>query len=728
MLILSVPANQASADQQLNEADAIETWMPAYSQGWGTSADKEVATYSPDCGHFAVVIRRGDIATNTNVYRLLVWSSAAVRQQEPSYSAALDIRSSRNAPAVHQLVWSHDSTSIWFIGEAQNHTQQVFRYNLGTGHLDQITAHPTDILAFGLSADESEIAFTALNPPKPLWTDQTKNFGLVASEQPTLKFTDFVRGDYDAGEAFDRAEAATASLFIQSPAGVRPLPTIGELTTWDAAPPIVSPAGERVAVRTRVRFSELPREFLSASDQNQVIGRHEEENGRGAQSSSYLMGYEVVETASAKPLRVPPTRAGLFPEGAAAIRFNDSDRVSIEGSFVRLGAASGSVRATEGTLSPTVVPLASETNEGFVSLVEQHFHSNRQASSSGPQCHGTVPVTYSQSAAVPPVLTAHLAGGRHLAILDLDPQLRNRSLGAVKSIEIRSRDDKFIHAGLFLPPQYVKNHRYPLVIQGHGWNPNEFQMDGFTTTGYAARALAARDIVVLQLDDTSLSPSHTADGVTRLEYQSALELFQASIRILSERGIIDPARVGYLGWSHTCDYMTWALTNDPNLFAAAVCAGESTSGYFSYLSRLGGVQASSVRGLFSGPPFGSDLDSWRTLAPSFNLAAVKTPVRLIALSSPLYLPMEWEWYEGLNLLGRPVELTMFQRAQHILIRPSERLSVSGGNVDWFDFWLNGHESADPTKREQYIRWKKLCDLQKSENPSRPTFCDPSKSN
>jgi hypothetical protein len=50
------------------------------------------------------------------------------------------------------------------------------------------------------------------------------------------------------------------------------------------------------------------------------------------------------------------------------------------------------------------------------------------------------------------------------------------------------------------------------------------------------------------------------------------------------------------------------------------------------------------------------------------------------------------------------------------------LAVQRRVVDWFDFWLNGHEDSDPAKPEQYRRWEKLCDMQKAANPDRPTFC------
>jgi len=44
---------------------------------------------------------------------------------------------------------------------------------------------------------------------------------------------------------------------------------------------------------------------------------------------------------------------------------------------------------------------------------------------------------------------------------------------------------------------------------------------------------------------------------------------------------------------------------------------------------------------------------------------------------------------------------------HILEKPWERAVSQQGTVDWFDFWLNGHQDPDPTKAEQYHRWREL---------------------
>jgi hypothetical protein len=47
----------------------------------------------------------------------------------------------------------------------------------------------------------------------------------------------------------------------------------------------------------------------------------------------------------------------------------------------------------------------------------------------------------------------------------------------------------------------------------------------------------------------------------------------------------------------------------------------------------------------------------------------------------------------------------------VLQNPGQRLASQGGTVDWFDFWLNGHEDSDPVKAEQYKRWRELGKLQ-----------------
>src|SRR5207253_2137263 len=85
-------------------------------------------------------------------------------------------------------------------------------------------------------------------------------------------------------------------------------------------------------------------------------------------------------------------------------------------------------------------------------------------------------------------------------LLDLNPQFNQLAFGTVKTVEWQV-DGITMIGGLYLPPDYVRGKRYPLVIQTHGYNPTAFSMDGIPdewTNGFAARPLASRGIIVLQ--------------------------------------------------------------------------------------------------------------------------------------------------------------------------------------------------------------------------------------
>jgi hypothetical protein len=60
--------------------------------------------------------------------------------------------------------------------------------------------------------------------------------------------------------------------------------------------------------------------------------------------------------------------------------------------------------------------------------------------------------------------------------------------------------------------------------------------------------------------------------------------------------------------------------------------------------------------------------------------------------------------------GKPVELQYIRSSQHNLTKPLHRFAQQEMLVDWFDFWLNGHEDAALEKVEQYARWYKLREM------------------
>src|SRR5205807_6516603 len=165
----------------------------------------------------------------------------------------------------------------------------------------------------------------------------------------------------------------------------------------------------------------------------------------------------------------------------------------------------------------------------------------------------------------PPSLWAtDRASGAGKQIWDPNPQLANVAIGRESILRWKDSIGYEWVSGLILPPNYVASKRYPLVIQTHGFdNPDTFLTDGAGTTAFAARPLASAGFVVLQM------PEGGAHFGTIKEPADQLRGYQSAVALLDKKGLIDPYRVGIIGWSRTCWHVESALIADPRLFAAA---------------------------------------------------------------------------------------------------------------------------------------------------------------
>src|SRR5207253_8613842 len=123
------------------------------------------------------------------------------------------------------------------------------------------------------------------------------------------------------------------------------------------------------------------------------------------------------------------------------------------------------------------------------------------------------------------------SGAAHL-IWDPNPQLKNIKLGAADVIRWKDETGHEWEGGLVKPPDYTPGKRYPLVIQTHGFSKRQFLSSGIFTTAFAARALAAQGIAVLQMQ---WNPNNF---VTPKEGPDQLAGFESVIRKLADEGLI----------------------------------------------------------------------------------------------------------------------------------------------------------------------------------------------
>jgi dipeptidyl aminopeptidase/acylaminoacyl peptidase len=283
-----------------------------------------------------------------------------------------------------------------------------------------------------------------------------------------------------------------------------------------------------------------------------------------------------------------------------------------------------------------------------------------------------------------------------------NPQLSNLDLGEASVYMWKDKQGRDWKGGLYKPSSYESGTRYPLVIQTHSFVESEFRPSGAYPTAFAARALAAAGIIVLQVDEH-------CPAATPAEGQCAVSGYEAAAKQLISEGLVDEQRIGIIGFSRTCFYVMETLTTSRLHLRAASITDGVMENYLQYMLFYvdSYPEADSIVGA---KPFGDGLQEWLKRSPGFNLDKIKTPL-LVAGEGPLSLLGMWEPYAGLRYQHKPVDLLMLNTDEHVLTNPLERMASQGGTIDWFRFWLQDYENPDLTKAEQYKRWRGLRRLQ-----------------
>ncbi len=693
--------------------DAIEMSKVSNEAG---HPETEIAHFSPDGKNFVIVVRRGNLQRNTNDYSLLLWRSNQIFRA-PRVAVLLRMISSSNRPAIREVTWLADNETLAFLGEHAGESQQLYTFNIRTHALLKVTNHPSNLLAYSMSRDGQFLAFVAEEPVKSMWNPRSTREGVVISTEYVYQLIAGSKGGRMWG---------TPQLFCQVRGG-----RARRIATEDVADVLgsgmrLSPDGHYIVFAPRVRtVPEVWKQYTNAWLHEQAV------QTSNAGGWSWLSRYELIDTNTGKTkVLLNSPRRGILSQVAWA---GDSRSVIISGAYLPLEGTNGDQRRLRESTPFSVevrVPSGQATeishenlelvgwdqrtrsfvfcnygpDEGRGSCPKIHFRkSGTKWEQTGTSLHDgeeieEPDVFLEQDMNTPPKVFARSARQGKALLLDLNPQFHRLQFAKEEEIHWKGSKGEDFKGGLYFPVGYVPGNRYPLVIQTHSFRKDRFWIDGPWTTAFAAQALAGKGMVILQADE-----SHEDSDSSR-EVDREFDRLETAIDFLAERGLIDPDRVGIIGFSRTCLFVKYALTHSKYRFAAASVTDGVDGGYFQYL--LSSYMSDTYEGINGGLPWGNGLQSWRERSPGFNIDRVRTPLRIMAENSEVAL-FEWEWYAALSRLGKPVEMVVTRDGEHILQKPWHRMVSQQGNVDWFAFWLKEEEDSDPDKRDQYRRWRKL---------------------
>jgi dipeptidyl aminopeptidase/acylaminoacyl peptidase len=687
---------------------------------WDDSASN-VSVTSPDGERVAVVLRHGDPGQGTNDAELLVYRTAELLHF-PRPQIVARFASETNYQPIALVHWLSDNRTLEFAGVQGNAEAQVYRADVRTGSLRQLSNLTSPLQWFGITtsgkslATISEPITSALNAADArcvksgcLVTARTLHEAQHSAADTSAPVTLF---DLDTGRSQTLAAPDTEDLDL-----------IGCRNELKGA---VSPDG-----RFGLRLCTLQKSRLPAwwADYTNSAARKTALN-------EYFRTWILYDFAKGKISRLTSAPYPVDQYGRTdPIWIDNGSRVILIGALEPLVDVAAHERERRAShLAILVIDPTSHSTQRvmdfdpsarqmtraawnqqtetltvkFVDTSDTSTHVTayrRRRSGAWTAATARVDVgsdtdqerprlLVKQSLNDPPALVAvNPRTGATSEVLNPNAWLADRAIGRVDEISWMSKDGREWKGGLYYPPDYVPGMRYPMVLQTHGFKENTFSLNG-VARNFAAQPLAARGIVVLQVAENIKDVTGGA-----AEWPAAQAGYEAAIDHLDSLGIIDRERVGIQGWSRSGPWMGYTLTKSSYKFAAGVFTITADFGWWWYLSQ-GGLYGATQYGE---PPFGDGLQKWLQMSPSFNLQRINAPMLMCSDG----VEALWDWYVGLRQLGKPVEYWSLPDTTHDVFKIGDRLLVNTLVVDWFLFWLKDEQDSDPTKASQYVRWRKL---------------------
>jgi dipeptidyl aminopeptidase/acylaminoacyl peptidase len=625
---------------------------------------------SPDGRYVAYTVR----ATNwdDNAYETQIWvadaATGATRQLTNS-------KKSSQSPA-----WSPDGSKLAFISDRTDN-RQIYQINPAGGEAEALTTLEDGVSSFAWAPDGTRIAYTATEPKPSAVKDRDKKYGEFQIVEQDYRMTHLFVLDVAAGaKGATRAltsGAFTVGSFAWSPDGTRiafdhqanPSPAssgssdISIVTVADAAVrplvtqsgpdshPVWSPDGARIAFETSMASPDY---FYT----NRVIATVPAGGGAPA---------VLTKAFDEDPSIVAWMPGGLF--------FAASQRTY--SSLFRLDVTSGSIAR----LAPN------ETS------VNSSFSLSRDGAK--------VAFLSADSTAMAEVYVAGVSGASltsPMKLSDENSQTRGWATGTLEVVSWKSQDGATIEGVLHKPANFDASRKYPLLVVIHGGPTGVSRAVPFTSTTYPIDVWVPRGVLVLEPNyrgSAGYGEKFRALNVRNLGIGDAWDVL-SGVDALIAKGIVDPGRVGAMGWSQGGYISAFLTTHDAARFKA-ISVGAGISDWMTYYVNTDIHPF--TRQYLKATPW-DDPEIYSKTSPITYIKRAKTPTLIQhgATDQRVPLPNAYELYQGLLDNKVPAKLIVYQGfggIGHGPTKPKSQRATMDHNLEWFDQYLF-QPSSKPT--------------------------------
>ena len=605
---------------------------------------------SPDGRRVAYTVR--DTNWDDNSYDTQIWiadvTTGASRQLTQS-------KKSSQSPA-----WSPDGSRLAFISDRTD-KRQIYLINPLGGEADALTSLDEGVATFAWAPDGKAIAYTSTEPKSAALKEREKKFGEFQVVEQDYRMTHLF--------VIDVVTRATRTL------------TSGALTVGSYA---WSPDGKSIAFDHRVNASPASSgsadisivSIADASERKLVT-----QDGPDARPVWSPDGSQIAfETSMANPAYFYTNRliAIVSATGGAPVALSSS--FDEDPSIVAWKPNGLFFSASEHTYSYLYRIDPNSKAVTKVSPVDQTVNSSFSLSKDG-QTAASLRADAKSMAEV-------YVGTKKLT--DLNTQTGNWTTSTLDVVSWKSQDGATIEGVLHKPLNFDPSRKYPLLVVIHGGPTGISRAVPFTSATYPIDVWMAQGVLVLEPNyrgSAGYGAKFRALNVRNLGIGDAWDVL-SGVDALIAKGLVDPDRVGTMGWSQGGYISAFLATHDAARFKA-ISVGAGISDWTTYYVNTDIHPF--TRQYLKATPW-DDPDIYAKTSPINYIKQAKTPTLIQhgATDQRVPLPNAYELYRGLLDNHVPTKLIVYQGfggIGHGPSKPKSHRATMQHNIEWFDQYL-----------------------------------------
>jgi dipeptidyl aminopeptidase/acylaminoacyl peptidase len=612
---------------------------------------------SPDGRWVAYTIRETN--WDDNAYETEIWLADA---QGGAPRQLTNAKKSSQSPA-----WAPDGSKLAFVSDRTD-KRQIYLINPQAGEAEAITTLEDGVNGFAWSPDGKTIAYTATEPKTAAIKDRDKKYGEFEVVDQDHRMTHLF--------ALDVATKAT-----------RPL-TSGAFTVGSFA---WSPDGKSIAFDHRINSDPAnggSADISIVSVADSAVRKLVTQSGPDSNPVWSPDGSRIAfTTAMANPdffyansrIATVPSSGGAPTVLSAAFDENPS-LVAWKANGVYFAAAQHTWSYLH-RLDPQTKAIARLAPRD--ATVMSSFSLSRDGSTVA--FLGSDPKSIAEVFVAP---TASLSTARKLT--DTNAQAAAWATSALEVVSWKSQDGATIEGVLHKPLDFNPSHKYPLLVVIHGGPTGVSQAVPFTSTIYPVDVWVPRGVLVLEPNyrgSAGYGEKFRSLNVRNLGVGDAWDVI-SGIDSLIARGMVDPAKVGTMGWSQGGYISAFLATHDAARFKA-ISVGAGISDWMTYYVNTDIHPF--TRQYLKATPW-DDPEIYAKTSPITYIKQAKTPTLIQhgATDQRVPLPNAFELYQGMQDQKVPVKLIVYQGfggIGHGPSKPKSHRATMDHNLEWFDQYL-----------------------------------------